>query len=115
MATSAGVEVVMPQMGVSVSEGTITKRLKGVGEPVEPTGRGGRGTKKDKRGEQRAGGAPDGAGARRAATRPGTGAGARGRSTAGRARARRVDRADERDAARDRRAHAPLARHGRAR
>jgi pyruvate dehydrogenase E2 component (dihydrolipoamide acetyltransferase) len=35
MATGAAVDVVMPQMGVSVSEGTVTKWLKGVGEPVE--------------------------------------------------------------------------------
>src|SRR5918992_2008628 len=35
MATQAGVEVVMPQMGVSVSEGTITKWLKNEGEQVE--------------------------------------------------------------------------------
>ncbi|MFL6034009.1 MAG: 2-oxoglutarate dehydrogenase, E2 component, dihydrolipoamide succinyltransferase [Gaiellaceae bacterium] len=35
MATTSGVEVVMPQMGVSVSEGTITKWLKNVGDPVE--------------------------------------------------------------------------------
>ena len=35
MATGTAVEVVMPQMGVSVSEGTITKWLKGVGERVE--------------------------------------------------------------------------------
>jgi pyruvate dehydrogenase E2 component (dihydrolipoamide acetyltransferase) len=35
MATQAGVEVVMPQMGVSVSEGTITKWLKAEGEQVE--------------------------------------------------------------------------------
>jgi pyruvate dehydrogenase E2 component (dihydrolipoamide acetyltransferase) len=35
MATTAGVEVVMPQMGVSVSEGTITKWLKNVGDTVE--------------------------------------------------------------------------------
>ncbi|MFN2466848.1 MAG: 2-oxoglutarate dehydrogenase, E2 component, dihydrolipoamide succinyltransferase [Gaiellaceae bacterium] len=35
MATDTGVEVVMPQMGVSVSEGTITKWLKGEGEQVQ--------------------------------------------------------------------------------
>jgi 2-oxoglutarate dehydrogenase E2 component (dihydrolipoamide succinyltransferase) len=35
MATTSGVEVVMPQMGVSVSEGTVTKWLKNVGDPVE--------------------------------------------------------------------------------
>jgi pyruvate dehydrogenase E2 component (dihydrolipoyllysine-residue acetyltransferase) len=35
MATTSVVEVVMPQMGVSVSEGTITKWLKNVGDPVE--------------------------------------------------------------------------------
>ncbi len=35
MATTSVVEVVMPQMGVSVSEGTITKWLKQVGETVE--------------------------------------------------------------------------------
>jgi 2-oxoglutarate dehydrogenase E2 component (dihydrolipoamide succinyltransferase) len=35
MATGTAVDVVMPQMGVSVSEGTITKWLKGVGETVE--------------------------------------------------------------------------------
>jgi 2-oxoglutarate dehydrogenase E2 component (dihydrolipoamide succinyltransferase) len=35
MATGAAVDVVMPQMGVSVSEGTITKWLKSVGESVE--------------------------------------------------------------------------------
>src|SRR5215211_4054358 len=34
MATGTTVEVVMPQMGVSVSEGTITKWLKQPGEPV---------------------------------------------------------------------------------
>jgi pyruvate dehydrogenase E2 component (dihydrolipoamide acetyltransferase) len=34
MATETSVEVVMPQMGVSVSEGTITKWLKQVGEEV---------------------------------------------------------------------------------
>ncbi len=35
MATTSVVEVVMPQMGVSVSEGTITKWLKQVGETVQ--------------------------------------------------------------------------------
>ena len=35
MATTEAVEVVMPQMGVSVSEGTITKWLKQEGETVE--------------------------------------------------------------------------------
>src|SRR5947209_10243182 len=35
MATSTGVDVVMPQMGVSVSEGTITKWSKQVGDTVE--------------------------------------------------------------------------------
>ena len=35
MATQAAVDVVMPQMGVSVSEGTITKWLKQQGEQVE--------------------------------------------------------------------------------
>src|SRR5438552_2515605 len=35
MATTSVVDVVMPQMGVSVSEGTITKWLKQVGEQVE--------------------------------------------------------------------------------
>jgi len=35
MATTAGIDVVMPQMGVSVSEGTITKWLKQQGEQVE--------------------------------------------------------------------------------
>src|SRR5215213_11424910 len=35
MATTAGIDVVMPQMGVSVSEGTITKWLKEQGEQVE--------------------------------------------------------------------------------
>jgi 2-oxoglutarate dehydrogenase E2 component (dihydrolipoamide succinyltransferase) len=35
MATGTAVEVVMPQMGVSVSEGTITKWLKNVGDTVE--------------------------------------------------------------------------------
>jgi pyruvate dehydrogenase E2 component (dihydrolipoamide acetyltransferase) len=35
MATGTAVDVVMPQMGVSVSEGTITKWLKSEGENVE--------------------------------------------------------------------------------
>jgi 2-oxoglutarate dehydrogenase E2 component (dihydrolipoamide succinyltransferase) len=35
MATETAVDVVMPQMGVSVSEGTITKWLKGEGETIE--------------------------------------------------------------------------------
>jgi len=35
MASTTAVDVVMPQMGVSVSEGTITKWLKQVGEQVE--------------------------------------------------------------------------------
>ena len=35
MATETAVDVVMPQMGVSVSEGTITKWLKQVGEHIE--------------------------------------------------------------------------------
>jgi pyruvate dehydrogenase E2 component (dihydrolipoamide acetyltransferase) len=35
MATGTAVDVVMPQMGVSVSEGTVTKWLKSVGEQVE--------------------------------------------------------------------------------
>ncbi|HXG76525.1 MAG TPA: biotin/lipoyl-containing protein, partial [Gaiellaceae bacterium] len=34
MATGTQIDVVMPQMGVSVSEGTITKWLKQPGEPV---------------------------------------------------------------------------------
>ncbi|MGI9111545.1 MAG: dihydrolipoamide acetyltransferase family protein [Gaiellaceae bacterium] len=34
MATDTQIEVVMPQMGVSVSEGTITKWLKAEGEPI---------------------------------------------------------------------------------
>ena len=34
MATTSAIDVVMPQMGVSVSEGTVTKWLKQVGEPV---------------------------------------------------------------------------------
>src|SRR4051794_25887369 len=35
MATGTAVDVVMPQMGVSVSEGTITKWLKQVGDQIE--------------------------------------------------------------------------------
>src|SRR5690242_8332199 len=35
MATETAIDVVMPQMGVSVSEGTITKWLKREGEEVE--------------------------------------------------------------------------------
>ena len=35
MATTEAVDVVMPQMGVSVSEGTITKWLKQEGEQIE--------------------------------------------------------------------------------
>src|SRR6476469_2524132 len=35
MATGTLVDVVMPQMGVSVSEGTITRWAKGVGETIE--------------------------------------------------------------------------------
>src|ERR671925_1258857 len=35
MATGTAVDVVMPQMGVSVSEGTITKWLKSEGENIE--------------------------------------------------------------------------------
>src|SRR6478736_1422226 len=35
MATTEAVDVVMPQMGVSVSEGTITKWLKQQGEEVQ--------------------------------------------------------------------------------
>jgi pyruvate/2-oxoglutarate dehydrogenase complex dihydrolipoamide acyltransferase (E2) component len=35
VATTSTIDVVMPQMGVSVSEGTITKWLKQEGEPVE--------------------------------------------------------------------------------
>src|SRR4051812_32297245 len=34
MATGTAVDVVMPQMGVSVSEGTVTKWLKNVGDTV---------------------------------------------------------------------------------
>ncbi len=34
MATGTQIEVVMPQMGVSVSEGTVTKWLKQEGEPI---------------------------------------------------------------------------------
>ena len=39
MATETQIEVVMPQMGVSVSEGTITKWLKQEGEAIAPTSR----------------------------------------------------------------------------
>src|SRR5659263_421103 len=35
MATETAIDVVMPQMGVSVSEGTVTKWLKQEGEAVE--------------------------------------------------------------------------------
>src|SRR2546425_6761559 len=35
MATTEAIDVVMPQMGVSVSEGTITKWLKAQGDQVE--------------------------------------------------------------------------------
>ncbi|MGH2921273.1 MAG: biotin/lipoyl-containing protein, partial [Gaiellaceae bacterium] len=35
MATTSAVDVVMPQMGVSVSEGTITKWLKQEGEEIQ--------------------------------------------------------------------------------
>jgi pyruvate dehydrogenase E2 component (dihydrolipoamide acetyltransferase) len=35
MATTSAVDVVMPQMGVSVSEGTITRWTKGVGDRIE--------------------------------------------------------------------------------
>src|SRR5918911_3021218 len=35
MATQTAVDVVMPQMGVSVSEGTITRWTKQVGEQIE--------------------------------------------------------------------------------
>src|SRR6186997_3160104 len=35
MATTSAIDVVMPQMGVSVSEGTITKWLKQVGDTIE--------------------------------------------------------------------------------
>ena len=35
MASGTTVDVVMPQMGVSVSEGTVTKWLKQEGEPIE--------------------------------------------------------------------------------
>src|SRR5215210_1341896 len=35
MATETTVDVVMPQMGVSVSEGTVTRWLKQEGEPIE--------------------------------------------------------------------------------
>src|SRR3954469_5166579 len=34
MATDTAIDVVMPQMGVSVSEGTVTKWLKGEGEQI---------------------------------------------------------------------------------
>src|SRR5881392_4144564 len=34
MSTTTPIDVVMPQMGVSVSEGTITKWLKQEGEPI---------------------------------------------------------------------------------
>ena len=34
MATGTVVEVVMPQMGVSVSEGTITRWLRNVGDTI---------------------------------------------------------------------------------
>ena len=34
MATGTAIDVVMPQMGVSVSEGTVTKWLKNEGDPV---------------------------------------------------------------------------------
>ena len=34
MATETAVDVVMPQMGVSVSEGTVTRWLKNVGDTV---------------------------------------------------------------------------------
>ena len=33
--TSSSTDVVMPQMGVSVSEGTVVEWKKGVGDPVE--------------------------------------------------------------------------------
>ena len=35
MATGTAIDVVMPQMGVSVSEGTITRWLKREGETVQ--------------------------------------------------------------------------------
>ena len=35
MATETAIDVVMPQMGVSVSEGTITRWLKQEGEQIE--------------------------------------------------------------------------------
>ncbi len=35
MATGTVVDVVMPQMGVSVSEGTITRWFKQVGDSIE--------------------------------------------------------------------------------
>ena len=73
VSTGTQTEVVMPQMGVSVSEGTITKWLKQVGEPIgrdEPLleistdkvdrgaepGRGGRGTDPRRRGRDGRGG-----------------------------------------------------------
>src|SRR5579871_1673987 len=34
MATGTAIEVVMPQMGVSISEGTVTRWLKNVGDSV---------------------------------------------------------------------------------
>ena len=34
MATTSAIDVVMPQMGVSVSEGTIIKWLKQEGDPI---------------------------------------------------------------------------------
>src|SRR5579871_3254545 len=34
MATGTAIEVVMPQMGVSISEGTVTRWLKNVGDPI---------------------------------------------------------------------------------
>ena len=37
MATTSAIDVVMPQMGVSVSEGTITKWLKQEGEQIAAT------------------------------------------------------------------------------
>src|SRR5438270_11283537 len=35
MATNTAVDVVMPQMGVSVSEGTVTRWLRQIGEQIE--------------------------------------------------------------------------------
>ena len=35
MATGTVVDVVMPQMGVSVSEGTVTRWLRNVGDAIE--------------------------------------------------------------------------------